>query len=103
MPMQWAGKNHDCLEDEWDWIEESRPTSLEDCTWHPDVDDLLRDMMQGEEMPACPHTLFYGCPGGGKMTRVMAMLRALYGDGEVDNVVSSLEAASGRPAGCLME
>ncbi|KAI9916442.1 hypothetical protein PsorP6_017858 [Peronosclerospora sorghi] len=46
--------------------------------YHPDVTKRLKNLSQSSNLP---HLLVYGPSGAGKKTRIMALLRALYGDG----------------------
>ena len=39
--------------------------------------DILTQVASGD----CPHTLFYGPPGAGKKTLILALLREIYGVG----------------------
>lgn len=82
-----------------------RPKALEDFDLHSDVScnlaKLVRGCGPGECMPKvrghwtltrtplapqisqndCPHALFYGPPGAGKKTLILALLREVYGPG----------------------
>jgi replication factor C subunit 3/5 len=60
------------------WVDRNRPNSLAKLSLHNDISSKLRALAESEEIP---HLLFYGPPGAGKKTRVMALLREIYGPG----------------------
>ncbi|KAG7397303.1 Subunit of heteropentameric Replication factor C (RF-C) [Phytophthora boehmeriae] len=60
------------------WVDKYRPTSLSSLDFHPEVTKRLSNLSQSSDLP---HLLVYGPSGAGKKTRIMALLRALYGDG----------------------
>ena len=60
------------------WIDKYRPHTLADLTFHPGVSVLLRQMARKNDIP---HLLFTGPSGGGKKTRVAALLREIFGRG----------------------
>ena len=60
------------------WVDKNRPNSLSKLTLHPEVTSKLVALANSDEIP---HLLFYGPPGAGKKTRVMALLREIYGVG----------------------
>ncbi|KAI9907204.1 hypothetical protein PsorP6_003400 [Peronosclerospora sorghi] len=60
------------------WVDKYRPTSLSSLDYHPDVTKRLRNLSQSSNLP---HLLVYEPSGAGKKTRIMPLLRALYGDG----------------------
>lgn len=60
------------------WIDKYRPNSIGKLTLHADVSAKLEALARCESVP---HLLFYGPPGAGKKTRVMAFLREVYGAG----------------------
>jgi hypothetical protein len=55
-----------------------RPTSLDKLDYHDDLTVRLTQLAQSGDLP---HLLFYGPSGAGKKTRVIALLRELYGAG----------------------
>ncbi|DBA04349.1 TPA: hypothetical protein N0F65_002111 [Lagenidium giganteum] len=60
------------------WVDKYRPTSLDTLDYHEDVTRRLKNLAHAEDLP---HLLVYGPSGAGKKTRIMALLRELYGDG----------------------
>ncbi|KAI9919985.1 hypothetical protein PsorP6_015999 [Peronosclerospora sorghi] len=60
------------------WVDKYRPTSLSSLDYHPDVTKRLTNLSQSSNLL---HLLVYGPSGAGKKTRIMDLLRALYGDG----------------------
>ncbi|OZJ05051.1 Replication factor C subunit 5 [Bifiguratus adelaidae] len=60
------------------WVDKYRPTTLEKLSYH---DDLSAHLKQLASLPDFPHLLFYGPSGAGKKTRIVAVLRELYGAG----------------------
>lgn len=60
------------------WIDKHRPNTLNKLSLHHDISTKLEALANCEEMP---HLLFFGPPGAGKKTRVMALLREIYGSG----------------------
>lgn len=55
-----------------------RPKDLEEFEIHKDVAHNLQKLVAKGD---CPHTLFYGPPGAGKKTMILAMLKELFGEG----------------------
>lgn len=60
------------------WIDKHRPNSLNKLTLHHEISAKLDALAKCEEIP---HLMFYGPPGAGKKTRVVALLREIYGPG----------------------
>ena len=61
------------------WVDKHRPRSLKDLSYHENVNKrLVRLAENGSNLP---HLLFYGPSGGGKKTRIMALLKEIYGVG----------------------
>lgn len=59
-------------------VDRLRPRSLETLSYHRDLSQRLQALASSADFP---HTLFYGPSGAGKKTRILALLRALYGPG----------------------
>lgn len=61
------------------WVDKHRPKSLEKLTYHPETTARLNSLAAAPQ--SLPHLLFYGPPGAGKKTRIMCLLRAIFGPG----------------------
>ncbi|PNH06528.1 putative replication factor C subunit 3 [Tetrabaena socialis] len=60
------------------WVDKYRPNTFDKFVVHKGVAENLKKLVATGDFP---HTLFYGPPGAGKKTLVMALLRAIYGPG----------------------
>ncbi|KAJ8605208.1 hypothetical protein CTAYLR_000440 [Chrysophaeum taylorii] len=60
------------------WVDKYRPQTLEKMDYHKELSQRLSDLAADGDIP---HLLFYGPNGAGKKTRILALLRALYGSG----------------------
>ena len=60
------------------WVDKHRPTSLTKLSLHGELTPKLLSLANSAD---CPHLLFFGPNGGGKKTRVMALLREMFGPG----------------------
>lgn len=60
------------------WVDKYRPQELRALDFHADVTKRLTNLAASDDLP---HLLVYGPSGAGKKTRIMALLRELYGDG----------------------
>lgn len=60
------------------WVDEYRPIGLSKLDLHEGVSKRLQTLVASGDIP---HLLFYGPSGGGKRTRIRAVLRELYGSG----------------------
>uniref|UniRef100_A0A667XTH3 Replication factor C (activator 1) 3 n=1 Tax=Myripristis murdjan TaxID=586833 RepID=A0A667XTH3_9TELE len=60
------------------WVDKYRPTSLGKLDYHKDQAAQLKNLVQCGDFP---HLLVYGPSGAGKKTRIMCVLRELYGAG----------------------
>jgi len=60
------------------WLDKYRPKKLNKLDFHKKQADHLEKLVKSGDFP---HLLVHGPPGSGKKTRVMALLRELYGNG----------------------
>ncbi|KAI9137880.1 P-loop containing nucleoside triphosphate hydrolase protein [Paraphysoderma sedebokerense] len=60
------------------WVDKYRPSSLEKLDYHSDLSGHMKRLAQSGDFP---HLLVYGPSGAGKKTRIMAILKELYGSG----------------------
>jgi len=60
------------------WVDKYRPNSLDKLELQQKLSSLLKTMCASSDFP---HLLIYGPSGSGKKTRIMAILRELYGSG----------------------
>ena len=60
------------------WVDKHRPLSLDRVDYGKDQAAALSRLAASGDLP---HLLFYGPSGAGKKTRVMALLRAIFGSG----------------------
>ncbi|BES93731.1 Replication factor C subunit [Nesidiocoris tenuis] len=60
------------------WVDKHRPTSLQKLDFHLTQAQHLKNLVNQGDFP---HLLFYGPSGAGKKTRIMALLKELYGPG----------------------
>eukprot|EP01083_Nonionella_stella_P071843 193243_1 len=60
------------------WVDKYRPKRLDQLTYHAKLTQMLRKMIISGNFP---HLLFYGPPGAGKKTRVLALLQEVFGKG----------------------
>jgi replication factor C subunit 3/5 len=58
------------------WLDKHRPANLDKLTLHEGLNARLRKVANS---PQFPHLLFYGPPGSGKRTRIMCVLREMFG------------------------
>lgn len=56
------------------WLDKHRPKTLDKLTLHDGITSRLKKIA---DSPQFPHLLFYGPPGGGKRTRIVALLRCV--------------------------
>jgi len=60
------------------WVDKYRPKKLDQLTYHKNLTEMLRKMVHHGNFP---HLLFYGPPGAGKKTRILALLQEVFGKG----------------------
>lgn len=60
------------------WVDKHRPRELIKLDYHKSQAEYLRNLTQQGDFP---HLMFYGPSGAGKKTRIMCILRELYGAG----------------------
>lgn len=61
------------------WVDKHRPTRVQQLSYHGALTQRLTSL--GSDPGGLPHLLFYGPPGAGKKTRVMTLLRQVFGPG----------------------
>lgn len=60
------------------WVDKYRPRELSKLDYHKEQAEQLKNISQQGDFP---HLMFYGPLGAGKKTRIMCLLRELYGNG----------------------
>eukprot|EP00941_MAST-03F_sp_MAST-3F-sp1_P002653 g2653.t1 len=77
------------------WVDKHRPKRLDKMDFHKELSSRLVSLATTGDIP---HMVFYGPTGAGKKTRVMALLRQLFGPGVQKTKVENLtfKTASGR-------
>ncbi len=60
------------------WVDKYRPVALDKLDYHKEQAAQLTRLATSGDLP---HLLFYGPSGAGKKTRIMALLRAIFGGG----------------------
>ncbi|XP_037936414.1 replication factor C subunit 3 [Teleopsis dalmanni] len=60
------------------WVDKHRPRELSKVDYHQEQAENLKNLCQQSDFP---HLMFYGPSGAGKKTRIMCLLRELYGAG----------------------
>ena len=58
------------------WVDKFRPLSFDKMELHVPLNKRLQKLAESGDLP---HLMFYGPPGAGKRTRILALLRELYG------------------------
>ena len=58
------------------WVDKYRPNTLDRLDYHNEISTQLKTLATTGSLP---HMLFYGPSGAGKKTRIMALLRAIFG------------------------
>ena len=61
------------------WVDKHRPSRLSQLTYHTTLTQRLESL--AADPGGLPHLLFYGPPGAGKKTRIMSLLRQVFGPG----------------------
>ena len=59
------------------WIEKYRPTNFNEIISHDDIINTLQKLISCKKFP---HTIFFGPPGTGKTSTIIACARKIYGD-----------------------
>jgi len=75
------------------WLEKYRPCKINDIVSQIEITNILKNIILTKEMP---HLLFYGSPGIGKTTAILALCHELYGIGKFDENVLELNASDER-------
>jgi replication factor C subunit 3/5 len=74
------------------WIEKYRPNNFEEIVSHGDIINALDRMITNNSLP---HLLFYGPPGIGKTTTIIACAKKMYGD-NYKNMILELNGSEDR-------
>jgi len=75
------------------WVDKYRPKKLADVVYQDDVIKMLNNVLETGNMP---HLLFYGYPGTGKTSTILAIARELFGPKKFKERVIELNASDER-------
>eukprot|EP00475_Leptophrys_vorax_P032497 TRINITY_DN5018_c0_g1_i3.p1 TRINITY_DN5018_c0_g1~~TRINITY_DN5018_c0_g1_i3.p1 ORF type:complete len:344 (-),score=77.39 TRINITY_DN5018_c0_g1_i3:63-1064(-) len=75
------------------WVEKYRPKTLDDVVQQ---DEIVRALKASVDSANLPHLLFYGLPGTGKTSTILAIARQLYGPENFRSRVLELNASDER-------
>jgi replication factor C subunit 3/5 len=74
------------------WIEKYRPKNINDIISHDQNIQTIKQLILNSSLP---HLLFYGCPGTGKTSTIMAVAKEIYGN-NIKLMVMKLDASDDR-------
>jgi replication factor C subunit 3/5 len=74
------------------WIEKYRPNTLDDIIDHKEKINTLRSLISNNQLT---HLIFYGLPGTGKTSMILACAREMYGD-QMNKYILELNASDDR-------
>eukprot|EP01063_Lacrimia_lanifica_P022686 TRINITY_DN30212_c0_g1_i1.p1 TRINITY_DN30212_c0_g1~~TRINITY_DN30212_c0_g1_i1.p1 ORF type:complete len:347 (+),score=131.85 TRINITY_DN30212_c0_g1_i1:63-1103(+) len=77
------------------WVEKYRPRKIDDVVHQTEVTTVMRKVLE-DERPNLPHLLFYGPPGSGKTSAILAMSAQLFGPKYKSTRVLELNASDDR-------
>lgn len=77
------------------WVDKHRPQTLDDLDYHKEQAQQLKNLAKQSDFP---HLMFFGPSGAGKKTRILCLLRELYGEGveHIKNETFHFTTASNR-------
>jgi replication factor C subunit 3/5 len=81
------------------WVEKYRPNNINDIISHDQTIKTIKKLLIGGSLP---HLLFYGLPGTGKTSTIMALAREIYGN-NIRLMVMKLDASDDRGINSVRE
>ncbi|KAJ3345768.1 Subunit of heteropentameric Replication factor C (RF-C) [Kappamyces sp. JEL0680] len=75
------------------WVERYRPSTLNQVTGQEEIVEILSKSIQSQNLP---HLLFYGQPGTGKTSTILALAKDIYGPELFKHRVLELNASDER-------
>ena len=81
------------------WVEKYRPTNINEIISHHQNITTIKKLLFGE---ALPHLLFYGSPGTGKTSTILALAKEIYGN-NIRLMVMKLDASDDRGINSVRE
>jgi replication factor C subunit 3/5 len=81
------------------WVEKYRPIYMNDIISHDQNIETIKKLLIGGSLP---HLLFYGLPGTGKTSTIMALAREIYGN-NIRLMVMKLDASDDRGINSVRE
>lgn len=79
------------------WIEKYRPCNITEIKGHVDIIEVLK---RYQNISCMPHLLFYGPPGSGKTSTILAMAKEFYGE-SFQAMVMEINASDERGIGVV--
>lgn len=82
------------------WVEKYRPESLDDLISQKEIVSTIQKFIKEERLP---HLLFYGPPGVGKTSTILAVAKQLFKPGHFQSQVLELNASDDRGIGMVRD